>query len=371
MSSELGQQFLDHLKKNKASILQTWASKIIITENKMSGELIQLNGSTMFDLTIELFAGKLVEEQIELLAQKVASERAKANINIGDFIYNVYIGRTILLEQFYQINLSSQDLLLISNQLNGLFDRFVTYAVRLYSEIKDTEIKEKLLFIKDTHKDRLTLLGQMSSSFVHEFRNPLTAIMGFVKLLRAGEPNDLYFDTIEHELEELKFRITRFLHTSKLKIEDEHIKEISISKLIEDLLQFLYPSLVSDDINVETQMNYTGTINAKEEEVKQVILNLLMNAVEAVKSNQTTSFIRVSCRLEDAYVKVEVGNNGPKIPEHTQKTIFEPFYTTKELGTGIGLYVCKQIIENHHGGKIECQSNDEETIFTIFLPLSC
>jgi signal transduction histidine kinase len=72
--------------------------------------------------------------------------------------------------------------------------------------------------------------------------------------------------------------------------------------------------------------------------------------------------------MPSPFVKIQISNNGPKIPEEALNVIFEPFFTTKELGTGIGLYVCKKIIEINHGGKIECQSDDNSTVFSVYLP---
>ncbi len=368
--SERNQEFLFFLKENKQTILQSWEDQIHYDATD-SLELIHFNGTVMFDLVVDYLSGHLKKAEVTALAERVAFERAQAQVNLGHFITNVYQGREVLLDQLSHIDLTIKEFIQMSQTLSSLFDQFVHCAVSRYSELKDAEIREKLLFINDTHKDRLTLLGQMSSSFVHEFRNPLTAVMGFIKLIRSGDTNPLYFDTIEHELEELKYRITRFLHTSKIKTEDESFQNISIKALIEELLNFLYPTLVSDDIQVDTHFSFTGYTLAKMEELKQVCLNLLMNAIEAVKTNSHTSYIKASCELEEDRIKIEISNNGPKIPEHALQTIFEPFYTTKELGTGIGLYVCKQIIELHHGGHISCRSDDTLTVFTIYLPIRC
>jgi signal transduction histidine kinase len=367
-STKIGQPFLEYLREIKPLFIQAWEKSIEIDASRIDKERVRLNGSTMFEITMRLLGDTLDEKEVKALAYKVATERSQASINIGDFIYNVYKGRSTILSQINKFNFAVNDFILVNEKINDLFDRFIRYTLTKYMEIKDSELKEKMLFIKETHKDRLTLLGQMSSSFVHEFRNPLTAIMGFVKLMKAGHINELYLDTIQHELEELNFRITQFLHTSRLKLDEQSKKEVAIICLIEDLIQFLYPSLVSEDIEIVTRFESEPIIVAQEDELKQVILNLLMNSIEAVKSDPNDPYIGISCNMEANFVKIQITNNGPKIPEEALNVIFEPFFTTKELGTGIGLYVCKKIIELNHGGKIECQSDDELTIFTVYLP---
>jgi len=367
-STKIGPPLFTYLKENKHLFIQAWENSIVINSNALEKERVRQNGSNMFDLTMGLLEGKLEEGHVKRLAEKVAIERTKVEINIGDFIFNVYKGRSTILNQINKFNFEVPDFILVNEKINDLFDRFIHYTVTKYMEIKDNELKEKMLFIKETHKDRLSLLGQMSSSFVHEFRNPLTAVMGFVKLMKAGHMNDLYLDTIQHELEELNFRITQFLHTSRLKLDEQSKKEVPVLHLINDLIQFLYPSLVSEDIEILTKFEADPRIIAQEDEIKQVILNLLMNSIEAVKAGPNSPYISIFCGIEESYVKIQISNNGPKIPDEALNVIFEPFFTTKELGTGIGLYVCKKIIELHHGGKIECQSDDDLTVFTVYLP---
>ncbi|MCD8503450.1 MAG: ATP-binding protein [Bacillaceae bacterium] len=115
--------------------------------------------------------------------------------------------------------------------------------------------------------------------------------------------------------------------------------------------------------------NDSQTINVNAEEVRQVLLNILTNSIDALKGMKDKKQIIVSCNPSKTFMSVNITNNGPEIPLSTIQTIFEPFYTTKKSGTGIGLHVCKQIIENY-GGKIECHSTHDLTTFTVLLPYS-
>src|SRR5690606_2093055 len=128
-----------------------------------------------------------------------------------NFVYNVNVGRSILIHYLTSSKLKWPDLQEVLNEVNLLFDNFLFYSVTNYTEAKDKIIEEKTQFIDSTHQDRLTILGQMTSSFVHEFRNPLTSISGFIQLLKAENPEMKYLDIIGSELEQLNFRISQFL----------------------------------------------------------------------------------------------------------------------------------------------------------------
>lgn len=359
-----------YLNDLKDHLIYQWAQIIVINKEERARNQIVENGQIMFDLTLKSLDKRVADQEIRSFAHKVAKERADSPVNISDFIFNVFKGRNLILAKLTEYPLSKEQFIEFNSKINDLYDRFIENAVDKYKEIKEKELEEKILFISDTHKDRLTLLGQMSSSFVHEFRNPLTSIMGFVKLLKAGQYKELYLDTIERELFELNFRITQFLHTSRIQPEKATQKEIIIEDLLDEILQFLYPSFVSEDIDIITNFQNNTKVTAIEEEIKQVLLNLLMNAIEAVKASDKKRHIRIVCRQDDEYIQISLSNNGPCIQAESLNTIFEPFYTTKELGTGIGLYVCKKIIEGHHNGQLTCASTEEQTTFTVRLPLS-
>ncbi|GAE33318.1 histidine kinase N-terminal domain-containing protein [Halalkalibacter akibai] len=359
----------DYLELNKMNFLEEWQGKIKLDPHDRFKEKVTENGQLMYELISHKILNKTIENQLEELAFIVAHERVAANINIGDFVYNVNIGRSILVK--YILNSGVTPLIMNETicSVNELFDHFCYNAVTKYTEIKNDELQEKKLFINQSHKDKLAILGQMSSSFVHEFRNPLTSIIGFNKLLRNEYPNLKYLDIIEMELDQLKFRITQFLHTSKMDIVGESKRMVNIKLLIEDILQFLYPSFADVDIKITLMLDDNLQVEANKDELKQVFVNVLMNSVDALRQKEKPREIKVSAENSfEEEIKVTIANNGPAIPLSVRETIFEPFFTTKDLGTGIGLYVCRNIIEKHNGS-LDCLSNDQETTFLINLPM--
>ncbi|PLT30447.1 histidine kinase N-terminal domain-containing protein [Peribacillus deserti] len=356
------------LEEQEAKIMKDWHDSIIIDKVDPHKELILENGFSMFNIIKHAITGSLSEKEMINLAHKVALERLEANINIGDFVYNVNLGRSIIIKHIFQSNIPAKDMQSIINHMNSHFDLFCYHAVSQYTNLKNKELNDKTLYISENHKDKLAVLGQISSSFVHEFRNPLTSIMGFTKILKNDHPNLLYLDIIEHELNQLNFRITQFLHTSKAGMDGKQ-EAISIKTLFNDIQQLSYPSIVDTDVNVQLEIGADLEIRTNRDELKQVLLNLFINSIDALKQKEKPRNLLVKCWGDPNALVITLSNNGPAIAPENIKTIFEPFFTTKELGTGIGLYVCKKIIEKH-GGYIKCDSNDDLTTFSVFLPMS-
>ncbi|MGV3487595.1 MAG: histidine kinase N-terminal domain-containing protein [Tuberibacillus sp.] len=368
-TGEIKNELAAFLDDNQEEIMALWEREIYIEETDIFKERVRENGLSMFYLVRNNLIAPISDETIKQLAYKVATERVEANINIGDFVYNMNVGRSIIVKYIILSGSPIEVLQPIIDDVNYQFNRFCYHAVKRYTELKDKELQEKILFIDETHKDRLSLLGQMSSSFVHEFRNPLTSVIGFVKLLKSGDHNQMYLDIITHELNELNFRITKFLHTSKTGGTVAVKKEVLIKILVNELLDFFYPSIIDSDVDIKADIDPSLKVIAHDEELQQVFQNLLMNAIDAVKENKRPRRITISCREEGNHIKLDFSNNGPAIPLEKIKTIFEPFYTTKELGTGIGLYVCKKIVEKYNG-TLSCESNEHATTFIIRLPKS-
>ncbi|HWO98319.1 MAG TPA: histidine kinase N-terminal domain-containing protein [Bacillus sp. (in: firmicutes)] len=364
VSSEL----ITFLENNSLTFLESWRQRVMISSNDIHKEEVMRNGVKMFELIRKNIKEPLSEEDIRELAYKVAHERAEANINIGEFVYNVNLGRSEILKWVNGSGVPVDQIQPVVEDINSLFDRFCYYAVTKYTEIKDEQLQEKILFIDQTHKERLAILGQMSSSFVHEFRNPLTAILGFSKLIKNDYPDIKYMDIILQELNQLNYRITQFLHVSKKEVTLGEKDSHSLGEMFHELLEFIYPSIIDGDVDISLNIGPDIKIYANKSEIRQVFLNIILNSIDALQQIRYNRQINIDCQVQNERVEIRITNNGPAIPKETIHTIFEPFFTTKELGTGIGLYVCKKIIEKHHG-EIRCTSDDSLTTFCITLPL--
>ncbi|XJZ28076.1 histidine kinase N-terminal domain-containing protein [Bacillota bacterium Lsc_1132] len=360
------------LEEQKTSLLSGWSFANIISEEDPYKEKVAKNASAFFDLLVHTLLTNDQDETalIRKLALEIAEERVKANINIGEFVYNVNIGRTTFFRYLSNAGMPWEEMQEAINVINSFFDQFLYHAVSHYAEAKDKIIEEKTKFIDSTHQDRLTLLGQMTSSFIHEFRNPLTSIQGFIQLLKADYPNMRYLDIISGELDQLNFRISQFLLLSKKELIGKEKIVFELNKLIEEVLNFLYPSILDGKVKIVKELSDDIPLQGYADEIRQVFINIIFNAIDVLghhrKENPT---IEIKSYMDDfSYITIDITNNGPMIPEELRKTIFEPFFTTKKLGTGLGLFVCKEIIEKHKGN-LSCRSNPNKTTFSINLPI--
>ena len=361
------QILIQYLEDNQTRIVDEWNASTKINELDPFKDRIRENGFQMYMLVKNTLIGNVPEEVYKNLAYKVANERIEANVNIGAFLYNINLGRDIVVKSILDVDIPTEHQKLFFDMINQYFNNFSYHAVTWYTNLKNKVIEEKTQFISENHKDKLAVLGQISSSFVHEFRNPLTAIIGFNKLLRSEYPNLKYLDIMEYELNQLNFRITQFLHTSKAEFTEEPSQEVNIFRLLDEIQQLTYASIVDGAILVTTDISPEFTITVSRNGLKQVLLNLLINSIDALKNKEQPRELKVVAYANSQEKVIKISNNGPAIASEYIESIFEPFFTTKELGTGIGLYVCRKIIERYNG-YLKCESNEDVTIFSIHFP---
>lgn len=362
------QDIVAFFDKNIDKIVAIWNEQLINSKsNPLKSKFF--NKDTCHDFLIQSLSisKENLEHFLKSLASNFAKEKLDQNIDLGEVTYNLSIGKSITTKFLYNDYLNVNDVNYYIDKINYAFDKLLFYVVTYYSNVKDQIIDKKNEYINTTHHERLTLLGQMTSSFVHEFRNPLTSIHGFVQLLRSENPQLPYLDIISNEIEQLKFNISQFLMLSKKEIVSIEMTSFSLNDLIEEVLSFLYPRIL--EVNVDIQKHYLHeiSIHGFKDEIRQVLINIIFNAVDVLKSVDNP-IIQIELDITENSVIIDISNNGPKIPEEMVDTIFEPFVTTKKSGTGLGLYVSKNILEKH-GGTLTCQSNDDWTTFTIIFPI--
>ncbi len=366
--AEWGQMQMDELTtfldEHEAAVVEEFRAHIVVSEHDQFRDYIHLNGQAMYRMVVGYFREQITQEMIRQLARKVANERNQADINIGDFVYNVCLGRQLILDLLQRGSFPPSILVSAIVKVNECFDVFLVEAVSEYTTLKNNDLAEKNLFIERSHKDRLTILGQMASSFVHEFRNPLTSIIGFSKLLKEDHPDLPYVDIIVNELYQLNYRVSQFLLVSKKGVIQRKSEVFNFQQLFEEILAFLYPNIVDVNADIQCRIDPLCELTGYRDEIKQVFINIISNALDALQRKSGSKMIAIEVLQTDGMTRVSISNNGVGIPPDLLEVIFEPFFTTKELGTGIGLYVCKEIIERH-AGTISCESSEESTTFTM------
>lgn len=210
--------------------------------------------------------------------------------------------------------------------------------------------------------DRLTHIGELTSRITHDMRNPLTVIINYAMMVRKNSKNKLdkksldQLSLIEEEARKMYHLIEDVLNYVKLpplKLQNCSLHDI-LKKVIET-------NQISDDVEFHLPKN-NPQLTCDIDKMEVVFGNLITNAIEAMNGIGT---ITVSAKEDKTEVTIEVEDSGPGISEEHLAQIFEPLFTTKETGTGLGLASCKNIIERHRG-TISVKNNP--TTFTIKLP---
>jgi two-component system sporulation sensor kinase A len=235
---------------------------------------------------------------------------------------------------------------------------FVVVARDLTERKKTEEMLRK--------SDKLSVLGQLAAGVAHEIRNPLTSIRGFLQLLqsRASE-NENYFEIMLSELDRINSIVGEFMLLAKPQA--MNFTKIDLRQLLKHVISILDTQaiLMNVQIHFESEPDLPE-IWCVDNQIKQVFVNMLKNAIEAMP---TGGSVHIHLQRQGDHVVTSFIDHGCGISEERIATLGEPFYTTKDKGTGLGLMICYKIVENHHG-KISIQSKiDEGSTFSIQLPI--
>lgn len=250
---------------------------------------------------------------------------------------------------------------------NGVFEE---KFFELYWEKSLMLINEKDTKIENLHNDRINIIGKMASSIAHEIRNPLTAIQGFLKLIRSNlsqgtlDKTEKYMDIIENEFELINMQITGLLSFSKNRITEEMYTDVPVSQLIESIFSLLNPRLINENIQLTISCENDFFLKVQRTAVHQVLFNVINNAIDALNDKHDEKKITIICEEDNDNYYINIINNGPEIQKEIREMLFLPFITNKEEGTGLGLAICKEIM-NKNNGEIDFQTNLLETNFIM------
>lgn len=213
--------------------------------------------------------------------------------------------------------------------------------------------------------EKLAVVGQLAAAVAHEIRNPLTSIKGFLQLFQSTkEFNDRFLAIVLDELNRVETIISEFLTMARP--HNEKAEPIMLNRLIHQVVQLLQPQALMDNKEITFDASGRETeIIGDANSLKQVFVNLIQNALDALKEKGT---VTVQIAAEDQNVIVRISDNGCGIPKELLIKLGEPFYSTKEKGTGLGLMTSFQILESH-GARVEVASTEGEgTEVTIYFP---
>jgi signal transduction histidine kinase len=221
------------------------------------------------------------------------------------------------------------------------------------------------------HFSRLVTIGELSACFAHEVTNPLTLIRGHLRFVEDSITQDHplrgSFEVIDRASRRIEDMARRMLDFSRKR--PAHREECDFAEVIEDAIRFVQPYLRMQDIDVRVSVEPDlPLIPLDRWHVVQGVVNLLQNAAD-VMAEQSKRILSVTAGREGNQLRVAVSDTGTGIAQSNIPYIYKPFFTTKgERGTGLGLYVTRQVIVDH-GGTIDVHTSDRGTTFVISLPL--
>ncbi|MGP4081638.1 PAS domain S-box protein [Pseudalkalibacillus sp. R45] len=230
-------------------------------------------------------------------------------------------------------------------------------------DISDEKKSQELL----RRSEKLTVVGELAAAIAHEIRNPLTSIKGFVQMMENGlEEKELYYQIVLSELDRIEQIISELLLLAKP--QSICFEKKKAGNLIRHVLKLLEGQANLYNIQFITDLEADAAmIDCEENQLKQVFINLIKNAIEVMPDGGK---IFISSRIrKDGKLFIRIKDQGPGIPKDRMSRLGEPFYTTKEKGTGLGLMVSFKIIKDHNGTIHFSSSEEEGTTVEVILPL--
>lgn len=315
----------------------------------MAGQLVYVNG--VCEELLQCSKDELVGRRLGTIfissvlsdTQTFFREKHREQLSNFDSKINIRPGRTM------DVNVTTFPIL------------FTNEVVGNYVVLKDiTMIKRERQLVSE----KQAAAGQLAAGIAHEIRNPITAIKGFLQLMMGEHKGDpTYYNIVESEINRVETILKELMVLAKpTKI---NYRELDIRGLLDKVVTLMESQTLLN--NIEVIKNFHGlevTVIGDENQLKQVFINFIKNAIEAMPDGG--KIIVEGVTLHDS-VHVRIIDHGSGIPPEILDRINEPFFTTKEHGTGLGMLVCNEIIEEHKGENNIFSSN-EGTCVEVILP---
>lgn len=249
-------------------------------------------------------------------------------------------------------------------EISSIFDDENNVIVTtIFDETEKIELQQKV-----EHQQALNVVGQMAASIAHEIRNPLTSLKGFTDLLKldANEEARMYLSVIDSELQRMEQILSELLMLSKPA--NMNLELLELDKLVQDVVDFMLPDALMKNIMIKFMpIPISVLVEGNENRLKQVLINLIKNGIESMYNGGT---ILVEMKVSNsALIELAITDEGSGMDNETIEKLFQPFYTTKTTGTGLGLSFVKKVIEEHEGEIVIESELKKGTRFSLHLPI--
>ena len=252
-----------------------------------------------------------------------------------------------------------------------MYQELKTFSQQMEEKIQKTSSDLSKTEAQLIRSEKLAALGQLAAGIAHEIRNPLTSINILIHSLTENLPTEDSrwedLKVIEEEILRINEIVDQFLRFAKPA--PPLLVKAEVVSIVEETLQLLRPQIEKQRILVQKEFQSLPPILMDREQMKQVILNLLLNGVQAMPKGGHLS-LKGHIPEGDHWIKLSIQDSGIGIPPEDIGRLFDPFFSTKEGGVGLGLSIAHRIIDQHRG-KIEVESTlGKGTLFTVWLPVS-
>ena len=364
----------------REDISKNW-NDMIITSNKMislaarggdTNDIIELKNQFIeseVELNKAIFSAmSFIEPLIENRQQTIETLVDDTTIQII-IALNIFIGSTLAIKYIITKSISRPLLKLRKITHKIAEGEFVKAEIKGNDEISDLgkDIDRMSGELEKLNKEiimseRLSSIGNLSSRMAHDLRNPLSVIKNSMEILNL-RLNDNMDERVNHQLAMVGRAVSRMSHQIEDVLDFVNIAELKVQS--SSIITILESAVLSTDIPKSVTINLpknSATALCDPYRLEVVFSNLLKNASQAVKDSGEIT-IRIIDKNDDVFVEIE--DSGPGILETNMEQIFEPLFTTKQTGTGLGLASCKSIIEKH-GGTLSVRN--KPTVFTVQIP---
>ncbi len=235
--------------------------------------------------------------------------------------------------------------------------------VYIRKDITDRKRAEELL----RTSDKLSVIGELAAGVAHEIRNPLTSLKGFTQILKSRLDSDSDQEFISIMLDELD-RINMIVNEFMVLARPQALahEKANLQDLLQNVLTLIETQATLNNVQIITRViENIPNISCNENQIKQVLINVIKNSIEAMPHGGEIILSLFPVKNE---VIIEVRDNGEGISNHQLTHLGEPFYTTKKKGNGLGLMICRRIVQNHQGTLLIDSKEGEGTVVKIKLP---
>lgn len=254
-------------------------------------------------------------------------------------------------------------------QFESTFDKVIDsksndfYFIGSFNSVSDQRKTEEMI----VRSEKMSIAGQLAAGIAHEIRNPLTSLKGFLQLLQGGiKQKEVYYQIMIEEIEKIELITSELLFISKPLTDMKKVE--SIHSMIRDVIILLESQAHLKNIEIKCTVDEELHTYCDRSQIKQVLINIIKNAIEATEK---IGMIKIEVRpIDQQHIEIDIIDEGPGIAKDIIDKIGEPFFTTKQSGTGLGLMITKQILQQQGGEIFIVQSNENGSTFRIVLPIA-